>query len=53
MLDGINSLIGAAGDMWISFMNAPLYGSLTWGTFLISCCIMDIFIVYCVGRFKG
>ena len=53
MLDGINSLIGAAGDMWNSFMNAPLYGSLTWGTFLIACCIMDIFIVYCVGRFKG
>lgn len=53
MLDGINALISAAGDMWLAFMNAPLYGSLTWGVFLICVAIMDIFIIYCVGRFKG
>ena len=52
MLDGINALLSAAGAMWQSFMQAPLYGSLTWGTFIICVIIMDIFIVYTVGRFR-
>lgn len=52
MLEGINALLGAAGDMWSAFIQAPLYGSLTWGYFLIAAAIMDIFIVFFIGRLK-
>ena len=52
MLEGINALLSAAGDMWTSFVEAPLYGSLTWGYFLIACAIMEIFIVFFIGRLK-
>lgn len=52
MLEGINALIQCFKFLWDAFFTAPLYGDLTWGYFLIAVAVMDIFIIYFIGRFK-
>lgn len=52
MLDGINALIQCVGFFWQSIMSAPLYGSLTWGWFLISVAIMGILVSFFIARLK-
>lgn len=52
MLDGINSILNAFGSVWNSIFNAPLYGSLTWGYFLVSCSVIGILISFFISRLK-
>lgn len=52
MLDGINALLQCFSYMWDAIFSAPLYGSLTWGYFLISVLVIDIFISFFIARMK-
>lgn len=52
MLDGINALLDVIGFWWTALFEAPLYGPLTWGYFLISVTIMDIVITFFIAKLK-
>lgn len=52
MLDYINAWIEVFGMIWTALFEAPLYGSLTWGYFCISCTVMGILISFFIARFK-
>lgn len=52
MLDGINALLQCFSNMWQAIFSAPLYGELTWGYFLISVLVIDIFISFFIARMK-
>ena len=52
MLDGINALLECFGLFWTSVFNAPLYGSLTYGYFVISVAVMGILISFFIARMK-
>lgn len=52
MLEGINALLAAFGALWSAVFQAPLYGSLTWGYFLVSVSIIGIVISFFVARLK-
>lgn len=52
MLDGINALITCFGDFWTAIFDAPLYDSLTWGWFLVSCLVIDILITFLIAKLK-
>jgi len=52
MLDGINALLQCFANMWQAIFSAPLYDELTWGYFLISVLVVDIFISFFIARMK-
>lgn len=52
VIDGVNALIQCFGMMWEAVFNAPLYGALTWGYFLISVIVISIMISFFIGRMK-
>lgn len=52
MLDGINAFLDAYGLIFKAVFNAPLFGSLTWGYFIISVAIIGIMLSFFIARFK-
>ena len=52
MLDGINALVQAFGLIFNAIYNAPLYGDLTWGIFLVACMVIGIMISFFISRMK-
>lgn len=52
MVDGVNALLKAFGLIWQAVFTAPLYGSLTWGYFVIAVAVMGIFLTFFIGRMK-
>lgn len=52
MLEGLNALIQAFGLIFSAIFNAPLYGEVTWGWFLVSCSVIGIMITFFIGRMK-
>jgi len=52
MLDGINALLQCFANMWTAIFDAPLYGALTWGYFLVSVLVINIFISFFIARMK-
>lgn len=52
MLDGINALLSVFGTFWQAIFSAPLYGSITWGYFLLALEVMAILISFFIQRFK-
>ena len=52
MIDGINALIQAFGMILAAMFNAPFYGSVTWGMFLVAAAIMSILLSFFVNRMK-
>lgn len=52
MLDGLNALITAAGLIFTSMFNAPFYGEMTWGYFIIGTLVISIMLTFFIGRMK-
>lgn len=52
MLDGVNALIESIGLIWQALFDAPLYGALTWGYFLVSVAAIGILVSFFIGRLK-
>lgn len=52
MLEGINAFLDCFGMMWKAVFDAPLYGALTWGYFVISVSVIGILISFFIARFK-
>lgn len=50
MIDALNDLIYAFSYVFQKVFSAPLYGSMTWGWFLIATTIMGILITYFVSK---
>lgn len=52
MLDGINALISCFGYFFTAIFEAPLYGDLTWGWFLVCVSVMGVLISFFIARLK-
>lgn len=52
MIEGINALIQAFGLIFKAVFDAPLYGDLTWGYFVVGCSVIGIMISFFIARMK-
>lgn len=52
MLDGLNALIQGFGLIFKAVFDAPLYGEVTWGFFIVACTVISIMISFFISRMK-
>lgn len=52
MLDGFNAWLQAFGLIFKAVFEAPLYGDLTYGWFIVGCTVIGIMISFFIGRMK-
>lgn len=52
MLEGLNAWIEAFGLIFSAIFNAPLYGELTYGWFLVGTSVIGIMLSFFIGRMK-
>lgn len=52
MLEGFNAWIESLGLIFASVFNAPIYGDLTFGWFIVGSTVIDIMISFFIARMK-
>lgn len=52
MLDGFNAWIQGFGLIFFALFNAPLYGDLTYGWFIVGSTVIGIMISFFIARMK-
>ena len=52
MLDGLNAWIEAFGLIFAAVFNAPLYGELTYGWFIVGSAVIGIMITFFISKMK-
>ena len=52
MLEGLNAWIEVFGLIFAAVFNAPLYGELTYGWFLVGSAVIGIMITFFISKMK-